>query len=348
MTKNHLPVQITNKKLLIGLLVFALLSTGLSLIFYSLTPNRNAGLSPSEFMSTNFNQTKSEFKKLTYNGPELDLPEKLPIAGIKLNPTIVSQIAQQMIEQYQLVQHPRSENIWVRDNYSLFHDKNRNEYIFNNQLSIQEQASESAAMAESKRFVGKTIQTEVAVNTATQFIQTLLPQSPYIPVKGQLKFLRKDKTDLDETIEKNATIIEIPFAPQVANLPVINNYDEYAPIRVMLNADNEIVKLTIQQQIIETNIVKQVATITAQQAVANILAGQGSIIAAYQNSINQLDLATITSGKLTKATSEYRTDIETGSAFPVYRFSGTVITNNGGEVSVEIITPAVVVTGPQQ
>lgn len=347
MIKNHLPAQTNNKKLIFSLVLFALFATGLSLIFFALTPLRKTSVNQTEFMTTNFDQSKSTFKSLKFTSNQPTIPEKLPIAEVKLNPTIVNQMAQQLIEKYNLHESPNSKNIWVRENYSLFRDEKNGEYIFNNAPTLVEQASESALAATDAKYVEKTVKRDAAIRAADSFIQSLFPQTTYLPARKQMKFFRQNKTDLDDSSEANATLIEIPFSPHLAEFPVFNGYEEYAPIRVMLNAQNEIIKCTIQTQILETVIVKQVATITVEQAIANILAGQGSIISAYQNAVGPLDLAIVRSGTLEKAVVEYRTDLETGLAFPVYRFSGKISLSPDTEAEADIITPAIVVAKTQ-
>ncbi len=351
MMLNNLLTTLKNRPVIGGLLAFVLLAGGLTLIFAALTPPSSPELPITPFMSTNFNETKSEIRTLKFTGTTPEIPAKLPITRVELNPVAAEQLAQQLIEKYQLQPHARSKNIWLNGDISLFRDERNTEYVFSQPNPLVEGygASSTAELGGEPKLINEPkIVTAGTTNLAQTIFQDLFGNNNYQQITSNIKYLTTDGDHFDEVSANQAEYIEVPFATKIANYPVYVNHLWQPSVRLLIDAEGNLIKAMFQFQIINNIELRQVPTISVQQAVKQILAGQGSIISASQEVVSPLDLKLIYSGTLTDASIEYRADLASAIAFPVYRFSGKLLNSAGNEIAAEIITPAVLVSTPAQ
>lgn len=334
---NKIATTLKDKPLMTGLLAFVLLLIGLTLIFIALTPKQGTALPITPFMSTNFDQTTSNMRNISFTGAAPEIPNTLPIARLQLDITAAEKIAQKLTEQHQLQSIAQSKNIWRSSDASLFRDEAKAEYTFSRDKLLQQatrQLDENHTPFNEPQLVA----------LAQKTLDELLGPSAYQPLYSGITYLHIDSVHLDKTSKDEADFVEIPFTLKVSQYPVFVGHNERPPFVLTFDGSGTLVKMTFQAQIMTTSILRQSPTISSQQAVSNITNGQGSVISAYQQIAKPLDLKLIYSGTLTSAKIEYRADVESGVIFPVYRFSGTLLNNQGHEMTADIITPAVATT----
>lgn len=331
---NKLRTTLKDKPLVTGLTAFVLLLVGLTLILVALTPKQGTALPVTPFMSTNFDQSTSDMRNINFTGSAPEVPNTLPIARLELNVAAAEQIAQKLMEQHQLQSIAQSKNIWRSSDASLFRDEAKAEYTFSRDkllLQATRQPDEKHPPFNEPQLVA----------LAQKTLDELLGANAYQPLYSGVTYLHIDGVHLDKTSKDEANFIEIPFSLKLSQYPVFVGHNERPPFILTFDSSGTLIKMTFQAQIMTTSILRQSPTITSQQAVSNITNGQGSVVSAYQQIAKPLDLKTIYSGTLTSAKIEYRADIESGVIFPVYRFSGILLNNQGTEITADVITPAV-------
>lgn len=343
MTDNKLLATIKNKPLISGILAFALLAGGLTLIFSALTPTNKNSVPETKLVTTNFDGSTSKLGSVVYSGKKLDVPSKLMVAQFRVDPTAAEQISQYLTSEYGLEPIPQSENILVKNQYSLFRDQKKEEFIFAVDISkqITTNASLSAQLELTDYQSKQIINQDRAFESALLYIQKLLPSFEYRPIPSSAHYYSADKTHLDKTQQTQADIIEFELAPFIGEYPVLFEHREYAPMKIMIDSSYRVVRLIYQFSLFSTALSKEIATISLETAVENLNNGRGSIISAYQDAIEPLNLEVVKDVDLTEAQLEYRVDQSSGLVLPVYFFTGTAKNSTGDTMRIQLITAAV-------
>jgi hypothetical protein len=146
-----------------------------------------------------------------------------------------------------------------------------------------------------------------------------------------------------EVVPAQASVVLIPFAPLLDNLPVYYRNVSDWPYMVTINSQDELVRLEFFPLFFTFEPVGQRNLIGVERAIENINRNQGSIISGYQNDLTPLNWQAVTRGTLTQVSLEYRIDNETNLVYPFYRFSGQLINDQEQIIEAEVITPAVTV-----
>lgn len=343
MTDNKFLTIIKSKPFLTGLLAFALLAAGLTLIFSALTPKNKNSIPETEVVTSNFDGSSSKISNVSYTGKEIEVPSKLVVARFSVDPTAAEQISQALASQYSLNPIAQSENILVNGQYSLFRDQKREEFIFamdiSNRPSLEATSSTLPDLVDYQ--AKQTINQDRAYQTALTYVQKLVPSFAYRPIPSSTHYFSANKAHLEETQQTQADLIEFELAPYIGEYPVLFSHREYAPIRIMLDRSYQVIRFIYQFSLFSTSLPKEINSISLQTALANLNNGEGSVIAAYQDEAVPLDLEIIKNVVLTDVQLQYRVDRTSGVVLPVYYFVGTAENNAGNSMRIQLITPAV-------
>lgn len=346
-TPNNIFLVLKDKPILSVLLAFALFSAGLTLIITAITPKNTTAVPPTELMSGNFDDSTTTFKGVRYTGSAFNTPEQLFTARYQVSPIAAEQITQSLVERYALAPIAQSQNILVNDVHSLFRDQKNEEFTFSIDTT-QLNASKSAVVTVEDFQTKKIINQDQALLKAQEFINQQLPEYNYRPIPQLTKYFSADRMHLDEVNQSNADIVEIQLAPYVDRHPIYLDRSEYPPVRLMLDREYQVVKFIYQFSLFTAGLPKKIDPISVETAITNINSGVGSIVSAYQDRAQPIDLEEASDVELTQVAIEYRVDTQSGLVLPVYKFTGTAISTYGEKMRIQVITPAAKTVGQNQ
>lgn len=343
MTDNKLLTTIKSKPFLSGMLAFMLLAAGLTLIFSALTPADKNTIPETKLVTTNFDGSTSKLGSVIYSGKKIEVPSKLMVAQFRVDPTAAEQISQYLTSEYGLDPIPQSENILIKNQYSLFRDQKKEEFIF--AVDVSQQTTTNASLSaqldladyQSKQIINQ----DRAFESAQLYIQKLLPSFSYRPIPSSAHYYSADKTHLDETQQTQADVVEFELAPFIGEYPVLFEHREYAPMKIMLDSSYRVIRLIYQFALFSTALSKEIDSISLETAIENLNNGRGSIVSAYQDAAEPLNLEVVKDVDLTQVQIEYRVDQSSGLVLPVYFFTGTAKNNAGDTMRIQLFTPAV-------
>jgi hypothetical protein len=129
----------------------------------------------------------------------------------------------------------------------------------------------------------------------------------------------------------------------VENIPLYLSQATAPPIRVLINNQYEVQKVTFQPSFVDvTPTTQQIQLLDLGTVLDNINSSdEASIVAAHSETGQAFSLSDISSGELSSVTLEYRADFANGLAYPFYRFKGELVSAGGQTIQAEVITPAV-------
>lgn len=306
-----------------SLVVSVILIIIVTYIIQLLTPPVASPVVESTIVTQNFDQTTSDLSAITFSGNELNITS--PAKIVKTSPVInESVLVNTVIETLQLQQV--SEGIWENDSWKLLHVKNPGYYELLNKKKTDS---------------FKTVEKNQAINLAQNFVVNTLKVQNHSPIDQSLTFY-SGLVELKETNEFKANIIQIPFSYTVDGYPVYVGQQQALPIRIMVNSNQEITKVTFNPLPFEYAALENVNPISVDQAVNNMNEKNlGSFIYAYKPEFTAVDLSSAITGTLKTVSFEYRYDEQKQTIYPFYRFTGTLQENNGTPFEAEIITPAI-------
>ncbi len=343
MTDNKLLTTIKSKPFLSGLLAFILLAAGLTLIFSALTPTEKNTIPETELITTNFNGGSSTLSNIIFSGKKFDTPTSLVVAQFQINPTAAEQITQSLVNEFGLESIPQSENIMIKNQYSLFRDQRKEEFVFAVDVSQQtsSDASLSAQLDLTEYQVKQLINQDRAFETALLYINKLQPGLDYRPIPSSVRYFTADQAHLEATQQTQADIIEFELAPYIGEYPVLFEHREFAPMKIMMDDSYQVIRLVYQFALFTTTLPKEIASITLEEALINLNKGHGSVVVAYQDVAQPLDLEVVKNADLTNVQLQYRVDQPTGLVIPMYHFTGTAENAAGTNMRIQLMTPAV-------
>lgn len=277
------------------------------------------------FQSTNLNNTTTNFTNITFSGTTPQFPESLPVAQAQASPITLQAVVDRFITRFKLEPVPQATGMWSGSVYTLTVDPT-------DQQTILTQTTLNATT----QAVNQT--TALAIMQDT--LETNFPGLPLQPVADSTYYSLND-VHFHEAPLGTATLMTVDFAPHINGYPIYYGNTAPQPFRVVVNGDDELVRLEFYPQFSAFSEVGTKPLIPVADAVKNINLSQASIISAFQEAVTPISWESITSGTLTKVTLEYRQDADNGLIYPFYRFSGIIINDKGVRIEAEIITPAV-------
>lgn len=310
-------------KLFIGACIVLLIAA----IFRVLTPQQ-AALPEPDLLVQNADGTRSTFTNISFVGTPPEVPEALPVVEAQPDPALTQNAINQVAFNLGLAEHPDAPHILQSPDWLLTVSRLNNQATLTTMLAVPQ---------------GGSLNEGTALEAATIFVNTYLPDSGLQLVRDQVRYLSASDEIVEVQNIAQASIIEVPFTYLIEGIPVFYYYDSLFPITLFMDSNNEVNRANMSSylgQIFPTQ--ETIPTIPLDQALAQLNSNStGSILTVTNNTTQNLDLRTILGGTMTEAQLEYRVDSQSQLAYPVYRLSGTLIDVQNIEFDAEIIVPAV-------
>ena len=310
------------------LIIFVVVALLISAILIVITPQKEKVIQ-SDFVTNNYNQTQSTFKKVVFIGEKITVPEIFKIYQTNTTINLDNALANAIIRDYQLEIHEKLENYWIKNNYVLIKNTYDGRWSFDSGLTKNE--NRVAIIADE------------AINKCFNFfskyniVATLTAQKDnIIYLDGNLQ---QEKTD-----PKKATSLQIPLSYELDGYPVFYQNESNYPFFCKINNNYEIERITFKENLYVFESVKEIPSINMNQAIKNIKNGKASIINAQSQIVEAIDLNWINEAELQSVSIDYRFDENLKIAYPFYKFQAKLINSAGINIQAEIITPAVVST----
>jgi hypothetical protein len=315
-----------NKKNLTYLGIFLGSLLILSAVFRLLTPQKQIS-SSAEFVSTNINQTTSDFSNVSFIGQAPAFPEKLSVGTIEVIEN-EDQVINKIIDAYGLETNSQSERYWTNQ---------QNQYLHQDIYSKKYQLSLGVETATGESRLNLT----QAINKAATELKNLFPSLSLSPLSTQVSFLKKNVEFYEKAQFEDADFITIPFSYTISNFPLKYQKENIDPFIIMLDKQGQIIRINFSPFFIKVSLVSNNTRISINQALTNLNNDQGSIITFGLEQGTKADLSVIQSAELDQISIEYRYDEKANLAYPFYRFSGTGQDQSDQTIQLEIITPAI-------
>jgi hypothetical protein len=318
--------NIFKNKWLVGLLIFTLIGLAVTIVLRLVTPQEPA-IKKTEFITTNKSGANTDFSNIRFTGSPPAPIAELPVAAIQPSQTSLEYVKNQLISEYNLVQVAGLEGLWRGENFNLSYNNGDDEYLFYS-LNIPAEI-----------VLGDTNQ---AIDRAQNFVNQTFPNLELTVNKEKIRYLT-GLEELNETNRNNAVTMEIPFNYTIEGVPVYVSHERGAPIAVMINSQYEIQKVVFQPNFLNfipaEGKLKLIDLSTALDNINNN--NEASVIDSYSKQGEFFTLNKAVSGELDSVQLEYRADLNTGIAYPFYRFTGELTNEASQTIQVQIITPAV-------
>jgi len=305
-----------------ALIVF-IIANAINILFIQREPEIPA----TSFVQTNADNSTSTFSEVSFSATPPSFPQELPIATTQQFTTSENDIAEVIIDQFNLTAHPAVPKLWTSNDWSLSNAVGDLFTLSSNQYS---------------ELTDIGMNQETTVQIAQNFIDSYFKQLNLDVIESQIIYY-ENFLEPDESNSENAQIAKIPFSYTIAGYPVFYEQKSLFPFEVWVTVEDSIQKFTYYPQFIQVREIGNKPLISIDQAIENInQLNQGSVVSYNNSTTTVISLEEVTQADMNSVKIEYRVDPSTNYAFPFYRFSGTALLS-GIETPIEITTPAVVV-----
>lgn len=310
------------------LIIFAAVGSVGAFVLRLLTP-RQLVVPRTDFITTSQTSGSTSFSNIRFTGTAPAIPQNLPFALIQPSQTTLDYVRSQLIARYNLSQVTSVDGLWQSETHTLSYDPHGDKYLFYAKNIPEEGLLESSFQA---------------IEQAQVFVRQTFPNLSFTASReGVMYFDGLDELDL--TTPENASALEIPFTYTIEGIPLYLGHARTAPISIIMNYQNEMQKVVFQPGFFDFVPAEGRAEVVGLDvALENINnKNEAVVVGAYEEETGVFSLDQIRSGELTAVRLEYRADVESGFAYPFYRFTGTLVNQDGQTINAEIITPAVAV-----
>lgn len=307
------------------LIVFVIISLLASATLFMITPQKEKVIQ-SDFVTSNYNQTQSTFKKITFTGAEMLVPELFKIYQTNTTLNLGNNLANGIIRDYQLEPHEQLENYWIKDNFTLIKNTYDGRWSFD---FSPEQTTERIPIIVNE-----------AIDKCFNFYSKYNIASTLTAQKDSIIYL-DGNLQQEETEPQNATYLQIPLSYELDGYPVFYQNESNYPFFCKINNNYEIDRIVFKDNLHTFEAIKEIPSISLGQAVKNIKNGTASIINAQSQIVEAIDLNWISEAELQSVAIDYRFDENLKIAYPFYKFRGKLTNSAGINIQAEIITPAV-------
>jgi hypothetical protein len=281
-----------------------------------------------EFVTTNLDDTSSQFTNITYTGEQPSFPKELPLAQTVSAENAITQVLDRMRQAFSLTTSPRSTNVWDGPEFSLSYVKQLNQYHLDRN---------TGSVAEG------TIELTAAQPVAEAFMKEFFGEFNLVAIPQAARYY-SSQTHFEETSPDQAQMIIIPFAYTVSGYPVFYENASTYPFEVLINAQKTVHKVAFFPQFLSLEETRAASLISIETALANINRNKAAVIAVSQDNVLQTSLETIANGEMHSVSLEYRFDPATKFSYPFYRFAGQAFDKDNQPIEIELITPAIAIT----
>lgn len=308
-------------------LIATILILVLASIFSILTPKKEKIIA-NDFAINNYDDTQSTFKKVSFSGNEIYIPEIFNIYQATKNTGLADDLASKIIAEYNLTADSSVENYWLSENAALSKNSYENYYVFNNVSSNKEGNNNLA------------ISIDEAIKICQNFYSKYNFLAPLIPQKEAIVYLN-NKFEQSKVDSSEASYAQIPLTYELDGYKVFFENQNSYPFLCRVNNLYNLERVIFRDFFQEFTAARQIPSISIDQAVKNIKNGKASIIDATSNIAYTLDLNWINNADLYAVKIEYRYDEKLKIAYPFYNFSAKITNAGGINIEAKIITPAV-------
>lgn len=321
------PAPISPRRINFPLIVISLSVLGLTIagILSILTPPKEV-IVANDFTIDNYDRTQSTFKKVSFSGQEIEVPEQFNIYQAQNSTGTAQELVSRLIAEYQLPVDDYKADYWHNDRYGLAKNNFENYFVF------------SSAVTQEKNSIP--LLTQEAINACLNFYNKY---ELLLGLQVQDEDILHFSGGFEPTTVKpeEAMVAHIPLTYQLDGYPLyFQNHSDY-PFFCRVNNYYELERVVFRDFFQTWQVARQMPAISIEQAVENIRGGQASIISAESRIITTIDLNWINEADLYSVQLEYRYDEELKTAYPFYNFKAKLINSAGINIEATIITPAV-------
>ena len=307
------------------LIIFVIVSLLISAILIAITPQKEK-VSQTDFVTSNYNDTQSTFKKVSFTGREIIVPEKFKLYQPTSSVSLINELADKIIKDYQLEQGEKLNNYWTRENYTLIKKSYENRWSFDlNPAKIDNKV---------------TIITDEAITTCFDFYSKYNINLSLVAQEDEISYL-DGKLQQEKSEPEEALYLQIPLTYELDGYPVFYQSESNYPFFCKINNNYEIERIVFKDVFYMFEVVKEMPSISIDQAIKNIKNEKVSIIDAQSQIVDAIDLNWINEADLQSVSIDYRFDENLKLAYPFYKFKAKLTNSAGINIQAEIITPAV-------
>ena len=300
----------------------------ISALFKILTPKEKTLSLSNEAFTSNYNESISTFKKISFSGQEIFIPKTFTIYKVAPGNSSAERLAEQIINQNKLAVHQSISLYWVGVEFELKQSQLEQNYTLARIIDGQEKDIK----------IVKQEAIDACLNFYTKYNTGLKLTAQEDAI---LYFDKETGFQQNITEEKLAYSAQIPLTYELEGYPVFYQNENDYPFFCIVNNDYNLRKVIFKDFFYNFEAVDQLASISINQAINNIKNGTASIVSAESQIAYIIDLDLINEADLYSVAIEYRYDSELKIAYPFYKFQAKLTNSAGINIQAEIITPAV-------
>lgn len=308
------------KKLIIIIIVIGMVGVLLNILNSRINRNMdNLGL-----IKNNFDQSQSNFGKVSYSGKEIILPENL--TQVKIQQYLSPNPTEELAKKLNISPVEGEQDFWTSETWNMVYDKNDHLIL----LSSIGPSNTSL-----------TLDKATSILKAKQWLEKLDLDSNMEVNPNSIEYF-VGEYQLKPSSESAASFVQMQFGPKVNDFPLYIGQNQQLPILIMLDSAYNLLKVVIYpQQIVEIAPTTELPTLTIDQVVENISQNNMASIIGYDGIPSEYDLTQVKRLDLTSGSVEYRLQGDGQIALPYYRFEGKATLADQKVVEVDVISPAI-------
>jgi len=317
------------KKHLIPILSIVILTLFIFAIILRILTPQSITVKESPQLSTNYDNTHTQFQNVRYSGTMPQVPESFYIDATEVSGVTPELIKNQLISKYSLTPGKYVSDSWESNEYFLY------------QTPIDKSVVLGRNVPPTPKLTS--IDRKTAIQSATTILNQVFPNQQLQMIDNYIIFIGGGTSSTISTPDK-AQMVRVPFSYTIDGYPVYYQNKINFPFEIIINIDYGLQKLTFFPEFFTFAHLRKEKSIPVEHAIQNINRGFGTIVNADQPEKDTIDVQQITSANLTSVSIEYRVNDELHVALPFYHFSGTAQNSLGSTLSVDVITPAIATT----
>lgn len=314
--------------------LLALVAVSFFVVFVlrAITPQEQEQTIPeSQMVARNLDGTQSDFQNIVFSGEPILPPKSMAVYQASVDRQksreILRNSSEILISSFNLTEEIPNERVvtFLSNSHTLYIDTELNEINFSKNVPE----------------LGGRIDEQKALETASNFLQLVLPEISMQPIKQKTRYFAGGY-HIEQVPKINANFVEIPFAVFVDDMPIYFHQETSAPATILVDSKNQIQRAVIKIINFDYQQAATLETLEISQAIEGINQGSvGSLIMTTEESPVPLSLETIQKGSLLNVAIEYRLDPNLNLIYPFYRFEGQFTDKNGQMFEGELISPAI-------
>lgn len=308
------------------LTIAATIALIVSSILKLITPRQEELSLNNQVFLENHNKTKSSFKKISYSGPDISLPENFSVFQARPSNVAAEILAGKILNDKSMQLHPEIANYWLGENTQLVKSNYENNYTF---VEIINKGNEEVYVVE-----------DMAIQTCLNFYKKYQSEILLNVQKKDIIYLNNSE-EQSLTEKETAHVMQIPLTYELEGYPVYYEGEEDYPFFCKIDNNYNLSRVVFKNFFYNFESIFKMPPISVDMAISNIKKGVVSIIDAESQIVDNIDLNWINEAELYSVEIEYRYDDILKIVYPFYRFEGTLTNSAGINIQAALITPAV-------